>query len=250
MNRLSHEAVVERREILGRSAAAGHDDGVKAELEPTLAQTPHGAGDVGDGALPLNTHVHDRDVDRGAAAAHGVEHVLERGPGGAGHHRHAPREDREGFLRPRLEPAERLELGIQLLERLLGRTHTHRLDPLDDERGSASFGVELDAAGHDHLPAGLGPESRSSRGGCEHDAADDRALVLEIEVQVRSLAQRADLAHDPHAPGKSLRQALGDPRGQGGDGQGRRPARRLGRTAPLHVGQMRWIEREPSHAGS
>src|SRR5690606_7700155 len=83
-DRLGDDALVERPQVFDAPAAAGEDDGVEVEICARAGGPAQRAGDLGRGALALHANIDEGDFDGAAAAAEGVEHILQGSAGAAG----------------------------------------------------------------------------------------------------------------------------------------------------------------------
>jgi hypothetical protein len=211
--------LVEGPEVFLAAPAASDDDGVEGEACVKTADGHEGGGDLGGGAVALNTYVGEDDADSGATAADGVEDVLESGSGAACHDGDAARKGREGTLAFDGEVAQGAEFVAEAAEGEIEGADADGFEGVGEETDAAALGVELDAAGDDDLHALGEADAGFACCGGEHHAVDDGGGVLEIKVPVGAVGEIGDLPHHFDAGGEAGAEGGVDPLGELGDGE-------------------------------
>ena len=189
--------VVERPQILQRTATAGEQDGIVVAagdgLTQALAQHRHGFGALH--RRGQNIHRQQRET----APDHGQD-IAYRGAGWRGDQRQPADEGRKRTLAPGVQQALGGELALELFKSPLQRAFAGFLHMADDQLVVAARLVQPDPALHAHQLAIGRVEGQGSAAGAEHGAAHLGAGVLEREVQVagRGFGQVGDFSFQPH----------------------------------------------------
>ena len=196
-DRARDDLLVERPEILDRSAAAADDDDVDAvDARRSLCSA---ARDLERRALALHARRTDDEVRVGVAPAEHLDDVADRRAVERGDDADLARQRRQRPLARGVEQPFGLQPLLQLIEGELQRAEPLRLEVLADELIFALGLVDRDAAARDDVQAVVRLELQVAQRRAEHHALDLRAGVLQREVQVAGVPDAAvrELALDP-----------------------------------------------------
>ncbi|MCW0466403.1 hypothetical protein NB705_003476 [Xanthomonas sacchari] len=200
--------VVERPQVLERTAAAGQQDRVVAAAGVCLAQQ---RGDLRRGAVALDQARQDVHLQQRHAPAEHAQHVAHRGAAGRGDDRQAPHEAGQGALALAGEQAFGGEPGLELLERPAQRAFAGFLQMIQHQLVVAARFVQGQAPARQHPQAFARHEPQPLALGLEHRAAHLRARILqgEIEVAGRGAGDVAQFAFHPGQREGALQQVAG-----------------------------------------
>ena len=194
-----HGLVVERGEILERTAAPGDEDHVRRMAHPLGAiQRPE---DLPWSVEPLHRHIETGHPHAGKPPPQHGQHVAQHGAGARGHHRDVVWKRRQrAFAFVREQPGGG-ELRLEALERGAQRALARQLHVIDDDLEVAAAFVDREASGNHHAGAIGQADAHEAVAGCEHDAPHAGALIFQAEIPVpRGVGPEiGNLAFDPHA---------------------------------------------------
>lgn len=218
VDRLRHDALVERPQIFDRTAAAREEDGVELKSLAELVQVGDRVGDVRRGSIPLHAHIDEKEGDEWRATLEGVQHIVQRGASLRGDDRDSTREARQRLLRSRVKPAQRAQVVAQLAEFQFERARADRLDTVDIKLRPPLACKMLNAPARDDLLAVSRDVGVFANGRREHHTFNDCRGVFEPEVPVRLLLEAADFADDGQPRRQPRFERVVDHRGELRDG--------------------------------
>ena len=180
-DRPDDDLLVERPEVLERSAAAPYDQDVEAAH---LVKLLDGAGDLAGRALTLHRDWIEHDGDAGIALMGDLHDVPDRRARGRGDHPDPAREKRQRSLARRVEQAFSRQPRFELLEGKLERSDPFRLGILHDHLIVALGLVDRHPASADELQPVLKGEPQGASDGPEQDRTNLTGGVFQREVGV------------------------------------------------------------------
>ena len=209
--------LVEGPEVFCASAAAADDYHLDLARQVAVEKVDC-TGDFLGGAGALHANVVDQNVQPRPAAREHVNDVANGRPGGTGHHGDGLRAGRQRLLSVRCEEALFLQPYFEFAELYLQGPDAQRLQARDVELAPPARSVKAHVPAGQHLGSVFDPATDFRRLVAPHDAADLRAFVLEVEVEVPAGGPFAGthLADDPDL-GEAHVQDVGDASVQLGD---------------------------------
>ena len=189
--------VVERHEVLERTAAAHEQDAIDARYRGGAAKSLDKL-DRGSRSLHLGTHTDD--LDQRVPAPEGTLDVVDDRARERGHHGHARAERRNLVLTRTVHEPLALELAGELCHLLAKQPLPREREAPRDEAHAPLRLVDIELPAEEHLHAVAKIESALGIDAAPDGAIDGRAIVLDLKIAMAGAGvgtpEPRDLAED------------------------------------------------------
>src|SRR6266545_238612 len=204
-DRASDALLIERPEILDRSAATSDDHDV---YSGNFDDHPQRGRDVSGGIFSLHARGTNQNARIRRAPLQYLENVAQRRAVKRRDDADAAGQGGQRALPRGVEKPLRLQLLLQLLERELERAKAVRLHVLADDLVFPLRLVDAEPAARDDMESVLGLEPQIADRRTEHDRLDLRAAILQREIHVPRIPHFAvrDFSLEPHLTERVLNQ--------------------------------------------
>ena len=220
--RAHHDLLVERPQILERTAAARDDEEIgpaHRSVEGERVEAVDRGGDLLGAAIALYAHRPHDHVAR-KAVGEPMQNIADHGTRRRGHDADPLRQEREQLLARGLEQAFGGEFFLALLDKRHQRPDARRRERLDDDLVCRLAGISRQPAGDENFEPFLGLDAHARQRAPPDHRVDLGAFVLEREIAVAGgvrPAKAGNLAAHAHVA-KGVLDGLFQRRRELGDG--------------------------------
>ena len=181
-----HDFLVERPQVLDRSAAARDDHEVGARHRTARLDRREAAYRSSDLLRrPLSLHQHRPDEHmRRETVRQAVEDIANHRPGRRGHHADHPGQERQALLAGAGEQPLRLQPQPGLLQQRQQRALARQFEAVDHDLVFRAAGIGRQLAGSDDFQPVFGQEGQPLRIAAPHDPVDHGLVVLQRAIHV------------------------------------------------------------------